>query len=97
MFAALGRLAARRPWFVVIGWLILAGVVIALAPGLTATTDESEFLPSHYESIRAANIQDKAFPSDSQVGAILVFDRKDGGTLTDADQSKVKDIAGAGK
>jgi RND superfamily putative drug exporter len=93
MFAALGRLAAHRPWFVVAGWVILAGVVVSLAPGLTATSDESEFLPSHYESIRAADIQEKAFPADSQVGAILVFDRTDGGQLTAADQDAIKDVA----
>jgi RND superfamily putative drug exporter len=88
MFAALGRLAARRPWFVVAGWIVLAVVVLAFAPKLSSTSDESEFLPSHYESIKAATIQEKEFPASSQVGAILVFDRADGAALSKSDQQK---------
>ena len=78
MFAALGRVVTRFPWLVVAAWVILAVLVISFAPKLTSTSDESEFLPAHYESIKAATIQQKEFPSSSQVGAILVFDHKDG-------------------
>ena len=58
---------------------------IALAPAFKATQDQAEFLPDHYESIKAFNLQDEAFPQNSQVGAIVVFDRKDGGKLTEDD------------
>ncbi len=67
-------------------------IVISAAPGLKATTDESEFLPKHYESIEAANLQDKAFPGQDQPGAILVFDRKDGGKLTAEDSAEVESV-----
>ncbi|HET9498645.1 MAG TPA: MMPL family transporter [Marmoricola sp.] len=89
MFAALGRLTTRRPWFVVAAWIILAVLVIAFAPKLTSTTDESEFLPGHYESIQAMTLQEKEFPSTSQLGALLVFEREDGGALTAADVREV--------
>jgi RND superfamily putative drug exporter len=79
MFRSLGRLVARHPWFVIAAWIIAAVAVIATAPALTSTTDESEFLPSHYESVQAISLQAKAFPSQSQTGAIIVFDRSDGG------------------
>lgn len=95
MFAALGRLAARLPWVVVGAWVVLAIVVISTAPKLTATTDESSFLPSHYESIRAAQIQAKEFPRASQPGAILVFDRPDGRQLTAADKAKAQQVVQA--
>lgn len=92
MFSALGRLVARRPWFVILAWLIAAVAIIATAPSLTSTTDESEFLPSHYESVKAIALQQSAFPSQGQTGAIIVFDRTDGAPLTDADAAKVATV-----
>ena len=92
MFSALGRFVTRHPWYVLGTWIVLAVVVIATAPALTATTDEAEFLPKHYESIKAANLQEKAFPSQGAPGAILVFDRKDGDKLTAEDSATVESI-----
>ncbi|MDX6299454.1 MAG: putative drug exporter of the superfamily [Nocardioidaceae bacterium] len=90
MFGALGRAVTRHPIFVILGWVIVAVVIIATAPKLSATSDQSEFLPSHYESIKAATLQQKAFPTQSSPGAILVFDRKDGGPLTRQDSADVE-------
>jgi RND superfamily putative drug exporter len=92
MFAALGRLASRRPWWIIAGWIVFAALVISLAPKLTATQDQSDFLPEHYESIQAANLQAKAFPDQTQVGAIIVFDRKDGKPLTAADSAEIEKV-----
>ncbi|HET6167533.1 MAG TPA: MMPL family transporter, partial [Marmoricola sp.] len=78
MFAALGRFVTRYRWFVLAAWILLAIGVISAAPALTSTQDESAFLPKHYESIKAAQIQEDEFPSQTQPGAILVFDRTDG-------------------
>lgn len=90
MFGALGRLAARRPWFVIAAWLVFAGLVTAFAPQLQSTSDQSEFLPDHYESIKAATLQEKAFPSQTSPGAIIVFDREDDEPLTEQDQADVQ-------
>jgi RND superfamily putative drug exporter len=92
VFAFLGRLVRRHPWYVILGWIVVTVVVVATAPKLAATSDQSEFLPSHYESIKAAKLQQDAFPQQTTPGAILVFDRKDGGKLTDADQADVQKI-----
>ena len=92
MFASLGRLAARHPWYIILGWIIVAVVVIATAPKLSPTSDQSEFLPSHYESIKAATLQQKAFPQQTAPGAILVFDREDGKPLTEQDSADVTKI-----
>lgn len=93
MFSALGRFVARHPWQVIIAWIVVAVVVILTAPKLTSTTDEADFLPSHYESIRALDLQGKAFPDRTDVGAIIVFDRKDGSELTAADSATIEKIA----
>ena len=94
MFAALGRFVTRFRWYVIAAWVLLAVVVVSLAPALTSTQDESAFLPKHYESIRASQIQEDEFPSQFQPGAIMVFDRTDGGKLTASDSAKVTEIVG---
>src|SRR6185312_3364466 len=93
MFASLGQFVARRPWQIIVAWIVVAVVVILTAPKLTSTTDEADFLPGHYESIKAIDLQTKAFPDRTDVGAIIVFDRKDGAPLTAADSAEVAKIA----
>ena len=97
-FAGLGRAVVRHPWRVIALWLIVAAAVIVTSPGLPTTTNESSFLPSGYESIRAANLEDQAFPQAGHVtsaAAIIVFARADNGRLTGADSAKVASIARA--
>ena len=95
-FAGLGRMVVRHPWRVIALWVIAAIAVVATAPALPTTTNESSFLPSSYESIRAANLQDQAFPQAGNVtadAAIIVFARADGGKLTSADSAQVASVA----
>jgi RND superfamily putative drug exporter len=92
VFARLGRLVVYRPWWVIGAWLVAAIVIIGLAPGLTATTNEADFLPSHYESIKAQRVQETAFPNAAAPAAIIVFERNDGAALTSADSTKVAAI-----
>ena len=66
-FAGLGRAVVRHPWRVIALWVIAAVAVIATSPGLPTTASESSFLPGSYESIRAANLQDQAFPQAGHV------------------------------
>jgi RND superfamily putative drug exporter len=97
VFAGLGQLVTRHPWRVIGAWIIIAVAVIATAPALPTTTNEASFLPSSYESIKAQNLQDQAFPQAGKVdatAAIIVFARSDRGPLTPADKAKVASIAG---
>jgi RND superfamily putative drug exporter len=89
MFSGLGRFVVRRPWWIILTWVVVAGAVISLAPKLTSSSDEASFLPDHYESIRATDVQEKEFPKQQNVGAIIVFERSDGGKLTAADSADV--------
>ena len=93
VFAWLGQVAVRHPWRVIALWIVAAVAVIATSPGLPTTSNESSFLPSSYESIRASNLQDQAFPQASNVtgnAAIIVFAKAGGGPLTAADSAKVE-------
>jgi putative drug exporter of the RND superfamily len=95
-FAGLGRAVVRHPWRVIALWVIAAVAVIATSPGLPAAASESSFLPGSYESIRAANLQDQAFPQAGHVtssAAIVVFARAEGGRLTGADSARIAAIA----
>ncbi|NNH71809.1 MMPL family transporter [Nocardia uniformis] len=93
MFASLGRFVVHRPWVVIGIWLIaIIGVVVA-APKLTATTDQSEFLPSHYESIQAMELQQRAFPDSQVPAALIVVARSDEAPLTERDSAKVAEVA----
>jgi putative drug exporter of the RND superfamily len=92
MFAALGRLASRRPWYVIAGWIVVAILVVAFAPKVDSTTDQADFLPDKYQSIKATNLIADAFPQQQDSGATIVFDRTDGSPLTDEDVTKVGEI-----
>ncbi|MFJ1702430.1 MMPL family transporter [Kitasatospora sp. NPDC088346] len=85
MFHRIGHFVVRRAWWVIVGWLVAAVAIIATAPTLTAQTDESAFLPKHYESIQAAQVQEKAFPANFTPAAMVLFERTDGGKLDAAD------------
>ncbi|MFE3662233.1 MMPL family transporter [Streptomyces sp. NPDC059164] len=95
MFGRIGRSAVRHPWLTILAWLVAAVAAASLAPPLKSVSDQAEFLPSHYESVRAAEIQERAFPQQEQPASIAVFRRTDKAVLTDADKVDVKRIAAA--
>ncbi|WP_242893607.1 MMPL family transporter [Actinomadura litoris] len=93
MFARLGRMVVGHPWRVIAVWVVAAVAVIALSPGLPTSNDESDFLPGHYESVRARKVQDAAFPDTFTPAAVVVVGRADGRPLTAADSARVAGIA----
>ncbi|MDX6375599.1 MAG: putative drug exporter of the superfamily [Nocardioidaceae bacterium] len=92
MFGALGRFASSHPWRIIGAWLVLVVLVVVFAPAFKATQDQAEFLPGHYESIKAFELQQKAFPQQQTTAAVVVFDRKDGGELTADDTAQVQQV-----
>jgi RND superfamily putative drug exporter len=72
-----------------VAWLIAAVAIVATAPSLPSNSDESSFLPKSYESIKAAELQEKAFPSAFTPSAIALYQRTDGGKLTADDRKDV--------
>ncbi|RMI27667.1 MMPL family transporter [Nocardia stercoris] len=92
MFALMGRIAVNHPWKVIVLWVLAAVTVVGLAPKLSPTTDQSAFLPSHYESIEAMELQRQAFPDDTTPAALIVVERGDGSALTAKDSTAIADI-----
>jgi RND superfamily putative drug exporter len=95
MFGRLGAFVVRRAWWVIVGWLVAATVIIATSPSLSDITsaDQGSFLPETYESVQAIELAETAFPQQSTSTAIIVVKRSDGQPLTDADQAKVGQVA----
>ncbi|WP_406284445.1 MMPL family transporter [Embleya sp. NBC_00896] len=95
MFGRLGRLVVHNPWKVIAGWVVAAVALVLFAPSLSDLTnqDQASFLPSKYESVQADKLAEKAFPQSTEQTALLVFKRGDGNDLTEADKTKVKQIA----
>ncbi|WP_330301218.1 MMPL family transporter [Streptomyces sp. NBC_00503] len=93
MFGRIGRFVVLRPWVTISAWLIAAVALAVLAPQLKSTSDQVEFLPSHYESVQAAKAQERAFPRNEQPAAIAVFQRTDKKALTEPDKAAVTKVA----
>ncbi len=93
VFRGLGHLVSRRPWWVLGAWVVFAVIVVASAPTVAATTDQADFLPNKYDSIKGYELLDDAFPQQQQAGVTIVFDRSDGAALTADDLTKIGGIA----
>ncbi|MEU6600182.1 MMPL family transporter [Streptomyces flaveolus] len=92
MFRRIGNAVVRHPVWTIVAWLIAAVAIVATAPTLPSNSDESSFLPKSYESIQAAQLQEKAFPSAFTPSAIVLYQRTDGGKLSAADLRDVTRI-----
>lgn len=96
MFGRLARVVVGHPWLTIVGWIVVAGLVIAFSPKLSTQADQGDFLPSSYESVQAMKLSAKAFPQQQQdASALIVVKRSDGGPLTAADSAKVGQAAQA--
>lgn len=81
----LGDFVVKRRWWIISGWLLAAGLLIALAPPISQieSNDQSSFLPPNYESVQAANAatqisgQKQTGPTD-----IVIFSTKSGQKMT---------------
>jgi putative drug exporter of the RND superfamily len=93
MFASLGDLVVRHPWRVIAVWIVAAVILTAVAPSLKTTSNQSSFLPSDYESVKAQDLADQAFPESAGQTAVIVVTRGDGNALSPADRQRVQGLA----
>jgi uncharacterized membrane protein YdfJ with MMPL/SSD domain len=82
----------RGKWIVIAIWLVLAAVIVPLAPSLSDVTnnDSSTFLPDDAETTEVDRLVEERFPSDT-TPAILVFHNPDG--LTDDQKAFARTLA----
>lgn len=79
-----------RPWLVIGFWLAAAVVIAGLAPPLPTSAAQTDFLPGHYEAVKALELQKSAFPSQDNPSAVGVVHRADGAPLSGADYAVVQ-------
>jgi putative drug exporter of the RND superfamily len=97
VFERLGRFVVRRAWWVIAAWVVAAAAVIFTSPSLSDITsaDQGSFLPRSYESVRAMELGEQAFPQGARATATVVVKRADGQPLTRADEERVSQFAQA--
>src|SRR3954468_4064002 len=95
MFQRLARVVVYNPWKVIAVWLLATIAIVAFAPALADVTarDQSNFLPSSYESVQALNLAKQAFRQANDTRATVVVKRADEQPLRQADQAKVGELA----
>src|SRR3712207_7884232 len=96
------RLAAavtRHPVRVLLAWLVaIAAVLVLTSPGGVVDrsdvmeSDQAEFLPDRYESVRAAQLEQRGFPAPDGATATIVVRRDDKRELTDADVARAAEM-----
>ena len=92
-FTAVGRLAVRFRWAIVLAWIIGVVAAMALLPSLGSVTqgDNTSFLPASAPSQRAAQL---AAPLQAAaLTAVTVVVARSGGMLTSADQAGISRLA----
>ncbi len=95
MFRRVSELVIAHPWRVIATWVILGALVVAFAPKLSTYTsnNNSSFLPSSYESVKALQAAEQHFPPLAQASGLIVVSRGDGHVLNSADESKIAGLA----
>src|SRR4051794_4461229 len=95
MFERLARFVVFNPWKVIATWVIATIAILAFAPTLgdVVAKDQSNFLPSDYESVQAIELAKQAFGQGNVSSATIVVKRADDAPLSETDQAKVGEIA----
>lgn len=83
----LAHAVTEHPVRFILGWLVaLVAIVMFTSPASDVMkADQTDFLPSRYESVRAFKLQQQAFPVPKGATATIVIRRADRRALTPAD------------
>lgn len=95
MFERLARVVVHNPWKVIAVWLLATIAIVGFAPSLASVTarDQSNFLPTSYESVQALELAKTAFGRSNDSSATIVVKRTDDQPLSTEDQARVGEIA----
>ena len=86
MFSSLSSVVIRRPWVVVLGWLVLTAGLYQIAPRWDQVTkdDDVRFFPPDSLSVIGQDLLERGFPEDaSSSQLVLVYERKHGRVTQD--------------
>ena len=94
-FPAVGRLAVRFRWAIVLAWVAGTAAAMLLLPSLSDVTqsDNTSFLPTSAPSEQAAQLASPL--QEASLTAVTVVAARAGGVLTGADQAAIARLSGA--
>ena len=97
MMHKLSQFIIKRRWWVVLVWVVAAVVIVGFSPALSTieSNDQSAFLPSNYESVKASNIAKKFSKHSDAPTDIIVFKNSAGSKLTAAQKQTITRITHA--
>lgn len=90
----LGQFIVKRRWWVLAAWVLAAVLIVAFSPSLSSieNNDQSSFLPSNYESIKAGKIAKQLSKYSDSPTDIIVFKNTAGSKLTPSDQQAIQRV-----
>ena len=94
MMHRLGQFIVKHRWWVITAWVVAAGLIVGFSPSISTieSNDQSAFLPSNYESVKAGDIA-KQFSKHSDTPTdIIVFENTTHTKFTPAEQQSVTQI-----
>ena len=93
VLARIGSFAARRPWRVITGWVVLLGLSVGLAALFGSDTHDVYVIPGAPSQAAGDLIKDR-FPAQNGTDARVVVHRRDSGRLATADLTALSERLG---
>jgi RND superfamily putative drug exporter len=97
MFEWIASVVTRRGWLVVLAWLVVAGLLIAVAPKWAAVSrdDDVRFFPAGFPSVVGQDLLERGFPRDVSSSSFVVIAERRPGALTAEDLDYLDRLADA--
>lgn len=94
MMKKLGDFVVKRRWWIVLVWIVCAVLIVSFSPKLSSITsdDQSSFIPSTYESVKAIDVAKKVSANSQAPTDLIVFKNTSNSVLTSEDQSQINDL-----
>src|SRR5665213_1308580 len=97
MMHDLGNFIVKRRWSVLLAWLVAAIIIVGFSPKLSSieSDNQTSFLPSNYESVRAGKVADHFSAHSQSATDTIVFKNSSGSVLSSSQQQTVSKVVRA--
>ncbi len=95
MFIPLSTIVVRRPWLIVLGWLVLTFGLHFAAPRWDQVTkdDDVRFFPGNSLSVIGQELLERGFPLDASSSQLVLIYERHGHAVTPEDLHYVENVA----
>jgi RND superfamily putative drug exporter len=87
MFDLIANVVTRRGWVILLGWLVFAVTLFAVAPPWERVSrdDDVRFFPPAYPSVVGQDLLERGFPQDAASSQVVVIGERHDAALAQAD------------